>query len=206
MGLSIGIGVLADLIIHDEEGAEWTRKSITTLNEVLVAQGLSEHHEPEKLPSMKRRSVTGYPYSFLHYLRRAFACVVRRKPVRTGQMTDADFNFVQDVAVDLMDSHLLSHSDAEGFYVPQPFHEPLCDNRLPGGFVGSIPQLLKELKRVAPAIGIHLEKGMLLPAEEDKLVRIDDGSDPLYREKIVWFSLFEASKLCMTHGTLLVFH
>ncbi len=207
MGLAIGIGTLADLIIHDEEGAEWTRKSIAALNEVLVAQGLSEHHEPEKLPAMKRRSVTSYPYSFLHYLRRSFACVVRGKRVRKGDMTDADMNFVQEVTLDLMDSHLLSHSDAEGFYLPQSFHDPLCDDRLPGGFAGSLTQLLKELERVAPAIGITLKDGILSPAEEEKLVRIDDEeSDPLYREKIVWFSLYEAAKLCIAHGTLMMFH
>jgi hypothetical protein len=206
MGLAIGVGILADLIIHDEEGAEWTRKSIASLNEVLVSQGLLEHCEPEKLPPMTRRSVTSYPYSFLHYLRRAFACVERQEPVRTGNMTDTDFNLVQDVAIDLMDSHLLSHSDAEGFYLPQAFRDLLCDDRLPGGFAGSLPQLLKELERVAPAIGIQLENGILPPVEEDKLARIDDDADPFYREKIVWFSLYEAAKLCMVHGTLLVFH
>lgn len=205
MGLAIGVGVLADLIVHDEEGAEWTRKSIAKLNEVLVAHGLAEHHEPEKLRALSRRSVTSYPYSFLHYLRRAFACVVRREPLRTGEMTDEDLDFVQDVTIDLMDSHLLSHSDAEGFYVPQAFHDPLCDDRLPGGFAGSIPQLLKELERVAPALDISLKDGRLMPAEEKKLAEVDE-EDPFYREKIVWFSLYEASQLCMKHGTLLVFH
>lgn len=205
MGLAIGVGVLADLIVHDAEGAEWTRRSIAGLNKVLVANGLAEHHEPERVPALRRRSVTSYPYSFLHYLRRAYACIVRDERLRTGEMTEDDFEFVQDVAVDLMDSHLLSHSDAEGFYVPQAFHDPLCDNALPGGFAGSIPQLLKELQRVAVSLGISLKDGQLLPAEEDKLVKVEDG-EPFYREKIVWFSLYEACKLCMAHGTLLVFH
>ena len=205
MGLAIGVGILADLIVHDEEGAGWVRKSIDELNKVLVANGLEEHHEPEKLPALRRRSVSSYPYSFLHDLRRAFACVVRRKPLRTGEMSDADFDFVQDVAVDLMDSHLLSHSDAEGYYVPQAFDYPLCDDALSGGFAGSLPQLLKELERVAPALGISLEDGILLPAEENKLANVEEGDD-FFREKIVWFSLYEAAKLCLKHGTLLVFH
>jgi hypothetical protein len=206
MGLAIGVGILADLIIHDSEGAEWIRESNAVLNRVLVANDLPEHSEPEKLPNIHRRSCSSYPYSFLHYLRRAFACVVEGRPIRTGEMTDADFNFVQEAAIDLMDSHLLSHSDAEGFYVPQPFPVPLCDDSLPGGFAGSLPQLLKELERVAPAIGIQLTDGRLLPADENKLAEIQDGNEPLFREKIVWFSLFEAANLCMKHGTLLVFH
>jgi hypothetical protein len=205
MGLAIGVGVLADLIVHDAEGAEWMRKSIAKLNKVLVENGLAAHHEPEKLPGMRRRSVSSYPYSFLHYLRRAYACVVEGKPVRTGDITDEDLEFVQDVTIDIMSSHLLSHSDAEGFYVPQAFDHPLCDDRLPGGFAGSLPELLKELERVAPAIGIHCAKGKLAAGEKDKLARIEDD-DPLFREKIVWFSLFEAGALCMKHGTLMVFH
>lgn len=206
MGLAIGVGVLADLVEHDQEGAEWMRDSIRRLNEVLVENGLTEHHEPEQFPAVQRRSVTSYPYSFLHYLRRAYACVVEGKDVRLGDMTDADHDFVSNVTVDLMDSHLLSHSDAEGFYVPQPFRDPLCDDRLPGGFAGSIPQLLKELERVAPAIGIRCERGELAAGEADKLEQVVDGEDVLYREKIVWFSLFEAASVCLAHGSLLVFH
>jgi hypothetical protein len=205
MGLAIGVGVLADLIIHDEEGAEWMRKSLNGLNKVLAERGLAIHEEPTKLPPYSRRSVTSYPYSFLHYLRRAFACVVEGKKLRIGEMTDADFDFVQDITIDLMDSHLLSHSDAEGYYLPRDFRDPICDDRLPGGFAGSLLQLLRELERVAPALDIHLVEGRLLPADEDKLANVEDA-DPLFREKIVWFSLYEAAHLCLKHGALLVFH
>jgi hypothetical protein len=205
MGLAIGVGVLADLIIHDEEGADWMRKSVSSLNKVLAERGMVEHSEPERIPACSRRSVTSYPYSFLHYLRRAFACVIEGKKLRIGEMKDADFDFVQDVTVTLMDSHLLSHSDAEGYYLPRDFRDPLCDDRLPGGFAGSLPQLLRELEKVAPALDIHLVEGRLLPADENKLADVDEA-DPLYREKIVWFSLYEAAHLCLKHGTLLVFH
>lgn len=205
MGLAIGVGVLADLINNDEEGAEWMRRSVSALNKVLVENGLPPHEEPQRLPTFLRRSVTSYPYSFLHYLRRAFACVVKGKQLRIGNMTDADFDFVQDVTIDYMDLHLLSHSDAEGFYVPQEFRDPLCDDRLPGGFAGSLPQLLKELARVAPVLDIHLVEGRLLPEDANKLASVED-SDPLFREKIVWFSLHEAAHLCLELGTLLVFH
>jgi len=205
MGLAIGVGVLADLIIHDQEGADWTRKSMSGLNKVLAERGWPIHEEPERLPAFSRRSVTSYPYSFLHYLRRAYACVVEGKKLRIGEMTDADFEFVQDVTIDLMDSHLLSHSDAEGYYLPRDFRDPICDDRLPGGFAGSLPQLVKELERVAPALDIHLVEGRLLPADENKLANIEDA-DPLFREKIVWFSLYEAAHLCLKLGTLLVFH
>lgn len=205
MGLAIGVGLLADLIIHDEEGAEWMRKSVSGLNKVLVELGLPEHQEPEKVPVHSRRSVSSYPYSFLHYLRRAYACVIEGKKLRIGEMKDEDFDFVQEVTIDLMSSHLLSHSDAEGYYLPRDLDYPLCDNRLPGGFAGSLPQLLKELEKIAPVLDIHLFEGRLLPADENKLADVDEA-DPLYREKIVWFSLYEAAHLCLKYGTLLVFH
>jgi hypothetical protein len=205
MGLAIGVGVLGDFMVHDEEGAEWLRKRIRRMNEVLVENGLAEHNEPSEYLGFSRRSVTSYPYSFLHYLRRAYACVVEGKELRVGEMTDADSDFVQDVAITGMDSHLLSHSDAEGFYVPQSFHYPICDDRVPGSFLCSLPKLIEELERVAPTLGIHLENGRLLPAEEDELARVEDA-DPIFREKIVWFSLYEAAHICMKHGTLLVFH
>lgn len=205
MGLAIGVGVLADLIVHDEEGAQWTRDSIARLNKVLKKRGLAEHNEPEKLPGLSRQSVSSYPYSFLHYLRRAYACVVEGKPLRTGEMTERDMDFIQDITIDLMDSHLLSHSDAEGYYVPQDFADPLCDDSLPGSFAGSIPRLLKELERVAPVLGIGLVNGELATGLADKLAQVEED-DVLFREKIVWFSLYEAARLCMKHGTLLVFH
>jgi len=205
MGLAIGVGVLADLIVNDEEGAQWMRSNIDRLNKVLKKQGLAEHNEPEKLPRLSRQSVSSYPYSFLHYLRRAYACVVEGEPVRSGEISEDDMDFVRDLTVAVMDSHLLSHSDAEGYYVPQAFHNPLCDDALPGSFAGSVPQLLKELERVAPALDIGLKNGELVPGEADKLARVEDD-DPMFREKIVWFSLYEAAKLCLEHGTLLVFH
>jgi hypothetical protein len=206
MGLAIGVGVLADLLQNDREGADGMRQRITELNHVLEKNNLRPHQEPEKVPAFRTRSVRSYPYSFLHYLRRGYACVVDKAPVRTGDYTDDDDVFVADVTVSLMDSHLLSHSDCEGYYVPQSFSDPLCDDALPGGFAGSCQQLLRELARLAPALGIRLEEGRLAPGEADRLADIDEAKDALWREKIVWFSLFEAATFSVKHRTLLVFH
>jgi hypothetical protein len=206
MGLAIGVGVLADLLIHDEEGAGWMRKRIETLNRILEKNGLARHEEPEKVPRFKTRSVRSFPYSFLHYLRRAYACMIDKKPIRTGELTDADDALIEDVTLSLMDSHLLSHSDCEGFYVPQAFDDPICDNDLPGGFAGSSQKLLRELLRVAPSIGVKCKGDKLAPGEAAKLAEIDEVNDPLWREKLVWFALFEAANFSVKHGTLLVFH
>lgn len=206
MGLAIGVGVLADLLHNDAEGAVFMRKRIEKLNTILEAQGLKRHEEPEKLPYFVTRSVRSFPYGFLHYLRRAYACAIEGVPLRKGDMTKEDSDFVMEATLNVMDSHLLSHSDCEGFYIPQPFPSPLCDNTLPGGFAGSCQTLIKELVRVAPLLGIRCEGETLPKSEAEKLASIEDGAEPLWREKMVWFSLFEAARFSIAKGTLLVFH
>jgi len=207
MGLAIGVGVLAYLQKNDSEGAEWMQKSIEGLNRVLKKNGLKPHKEPTTVKPANRSSVTSYPYSFLHYLRRAYVCVIEKTPMRTGERTPEDDDRIMEATVSLMDSHLLSHSDCEGYYVPQPFRDPICDNDVPGGFVGSTQSLLKELLLVAPAIGVKYTKtGKLARGEKAKLENINDGNDPLWREKIVWFSLYEAAHYSIENKTLIVFH
>ena len=82
MGLGVSIGALADFIIHDEEGAEWQRRSLTQVNAVLARHKLPTHEEPERFTHRPHQSAcTSFPYSFLHYLRRAFAHVREDRPV-----------------------------------------------------------------------------------------------------------------------------
>lgn len=206
MGLAIGVGVLADLLHNDAEGAGFLRKRIEKLNTLLVAKGLKPHEEPEKLPYFVTRSVRSFPYGFLHYLRRAYACAIEDVPLRQGEMTKADQDFIMEATLNVMDSHLLSHSDCEGFYIPQAFTDPLCDNTLPGGFAGSCQQLIKELVRVAPLLKIRCDGETLPKSEAEKLASVEDNGEPLWREKMVWFSLFEAAKFSIARNTLLVFH
>ena len=74
MGLSITVGILADLLENDPEGAEFVRGDFDIINEILRQNGLPKHEEPTSLPMLRDRSgVTGFPYSFLHYLRRFYA-------------------------------------------------------------------------------------------------------------------------------------
>lgn len=40
MGLAIGVGTLASLLTLDAEGADWTRRSLARLDEVLARHGL----------------------------------------------------------------------------------------------------------------------------------------------------------------------
>src|SRR5688572_505740 len=67
MGLSLEVGILADLKEHDPEGAQQFREEFETLNRFLASEGLPPHHEPE---SCEVWSGDMWGYSGLHYLRR----------------------------------------------------------------------------------------------------------------------------------------
>lgn len=205
MGLGVDVGMLAYLIGRDEEGVEWLEEKIATLNGVLAQNGLPGHEEPRALDIPPGRATMSFPYSYVAALKRAMCCVLEKQPLRTGEVTEADTNFMLDTVSVFVESHILSHSDAAGFYVPLPFDEPLCDDELPGSFAGSSYTLLAELLQLAPALGIQCNGEDLAPAEADKLADVVDD-DPLHREKVVWFAFYEAARASITHKTLIVFN
>ena len=55
MGLAVEIGVLANIIEDDPEGADWLRESFDSVNAVLADHKLPPHHEPESLPPLESR-------------------------------------------------------------------------------------------------------------------------------------------------------
>src|SRR5215212_4112587 len=166
MGLSIIVGIMSEVAEADAEAVEYYREEFARINEVLAEQGLPQHSEPEKLPLLENRcSLDGFPYSFLHTVRRACAHRVRypqwiAKPLAEGEDA-ADDPLLEEVTLE-MTSHLLCHSDAEGFYLPLDFTQVVFDEqqeRIPGGMLGSSHRLRDELVAVAPALGIKLVAG-----------------------------------------------
>ena len=144
MGLAISVGVLADLLENDPEGAEWLEEGLASANQVLEAAGLPPHAEPRSFPAMaSRASLCSFPYSFIHHLRRAYAHRLRdagwtAQPLEDG--ADPTRDPMLEVAQGTFESHLLCHSDAEGFYVPIDFVDVLFSGdeepALPGGMLG----------------------------------------------------------------------
>ncbi|UPT63743.1 MAG: hypothetical protein M0D54_04135 [Hyphomonadaceae bacterium JAD_PAG50586_4] len=182
MGLDISVGMLADLLVNDEEGAKWLREDIEKLNAVLLKAGLSSHVEPAETDSA---SIATYGYSGLHYLRR---CAVHlqyagRLPPRwpTEQPTDDPFYIrysdeFRDGNASLQPGdfarsserkfdHVYMHSDAEGYYVPQRFDRVLIANGEAYGWVGSCYALAEECERLASALTLPQE---LLANGEDE--------------------------------------
>jgi hypothetical protein len=209
MGLAIGVGHFSDLQKNDAEGAAWFRESLEGLNTVLQEHQLPAHQEsmhPSQAES--RAACDSFPYSFLHYLRRVYAHAKRdpawrAEPLEVGQ--DPTEDEVLDEEMFMFESHLLNHSDAEGYYVPQDFEDVIYDDNVPGGMTGSSQHLLRELIQAAPALNITLENGELSDAEAERINKVGESDVGLYRENTVWITLFETARLSIRYNTLIVF-
>lgn len=214
MGLAISVAYLAELLELDPEGAEWFEEDLVTANQLLQAAGLPTHEEPRELPPLQSRAgLDSFPYSFIHYLRRAYAhrCtnpawIASPLPEGTKPTDDP----VLEQVSEMFSSHLLCHSDAEGFYFPIDFEQILFAEagqpQLPGGMLGSSYRLREELILVAPALGIALNNGELPDAEAARLNTLAEADDGLYREYTVWLSLYEAARLSIQHKAAIVFN
>ncbi len=206
MGLSVCVGVLAEM--DDEEGAEWLREQMATANSVLAAHGLPPHEEPQTPVEASRAALDGFPYSWIHTLRRAYAhCVMRPgKPLRLLRPDEdgADDPDVDRLAHELT-SHLITHSDAEGLYLPIDFARVIVDESLTGGMLGSTPRLMRELVQVAPVLGIKLHGQELSDAEADIINGELESQPPLWRERAAWLQLYEAARLSLEHRAAIVF-
>lgn len=212
MGLEISVGALADLKQDDPQGAQWLSSAFGVANALLQKAGLPEHTEPSALPELRSRAVMGsFPYGFLHYLRRAYAHAAldgqwRATPVVDGEEPAQDP--VLDEAQDMFDSHLICHSDCEGFYFPIVFDEVIFgddEHELVGGMLGSSYRLREELVTVAPALGIFLLGEELSDEEADRISGRIDAEDGLQRELMAWLAAYEACRLSIEHKTAIVF-
>jgi hypothetical protein len=214
MGLDIKIGLLANVLGEQgSEAGDWPACDFRLINEVLESNGCAAYQEPETLPPLDPRgSGDDFPYGWLHYLRRFYAHVVTfpgrtPPPVETGEEPDED-PVLRELFEDTFDTsraaHLLFHSDCDGFYVPVDFQAVIYDDRLPGGTLGSSYQLRDELQLVAAPLGIRLDQGQLGDDEAARLAEFDEAGQ-FYRERAVWFSLFERARLSLENHTAICF-
>lgn len=185
MGLGITVGLLCDLATQDSESAEDLRGQFAVTAREMAKAGLKPHAEPEVCEVW---SADGYGYTGLHALREVAGLVWRDLPIPmddilTGRITpNAEALFevaVQACAPELRQStfsrllggkkpakpllppfaHLSLHSDAEGFYVPVDFAQPLIPMPFPPGTetlwpLGSVQRLAAELSILGQALGL----------------------------------------------------
>lgn len=212
MSLAISVGVLACGPDADPGAVAYDRRAFRHVNRVLAANGLPPHKEPESLlPFPYRGQLISFPYAWTPYLYRAVA-FARQAPDQFSPVREGE-NPARDKRVDaelytFAESHLICHSDTEGYFVPVDFPLPLCDDRpggLPGRILGSSQRALSELVRAAPLLGIPLE-GRELSDEAARAVATEpDESHPYWIERKVWLSMFEAFRYSVEHGCAVVY-
>lgn len=118
----------------------------------------------------------------------------------------ADDERVTDELLTYIDSHLVCHSDCDGYYVPVDFPDPLyhdSDDEIGGGILGSSQAAMRELLLVAPLINIRVPNG----AVTNQLAKAinDERRGKFYIERQVWLELFEAFRLSLKHRTAVKF-
>lgn len=213
MGVNFSVGMLADLMQHDSEGAKSFKQSLNNINAVLAENDLPEHNEPIELPDLESRAeLDGYPYSFLHHLRRVYARCINDPdwvPVVLPEGDDVANDPIVDEESCMFESHLLCHSDCEGFYLPVKFEEIIIDEkdleRIEGGSIGSSYQLHDELISIADKLNIKLVDKQLYDNEVEKIHQQVESETGLWIEKLMWLALFEASRLSIQHNTAICF-
>jgi hypothetical protein len=218
MGLAVNVGLLEYwLQEEDNEAAEAFRESMEKVNEVLAEKGLPQHQEPESIGIIERQGVgiiSGFSYSYLHHLRRIYALTINDEdwiptPTPAGG-SPADDDVVEEETY-MLESHLLCHSDCEGYYLPIDFDDIIVDNkeknRITGGIICSSYRLMEELVLVAPKLGIDLQEGLLSDEEAQKISAAQDPKfgDDFWIEKTVWLCLFESARLSIEYKTAICF-
>lgn len=187
MGLALEVGMLADLIVNDDEGAEWFREDLKKLDMVLAKAGLAAHSEPAESAV---HSTSAYGYSGLHHLRRCAAHLqyngrlpsplapdeqamddplyARYSAEFADENEGAEPGALAKSSPRLFD-HLIMHSDAEGFYVPQDFDRVVISNDQAYGWVGSSYALSRECVRLAAAL--EMPNDLLLDYESERFIK-----------------------------------
>jgi hypothetical protein len=200
-GISIMTGVYAD-VLEDEDPdlLQELRAEFEIINQLLRQQGYPEHLEPENAPSMIGPGGEKLSNESLTCLQRAMACLIAGEPIRNGVSTREDVLFTREVRDSSgRHSHLLNHFTYSGFYVPVDFETPIKNDRLRDRYVGSSQRLERELRALAPLIG--LEWNGNLPSRE----LIDEWADeweshPHSLERNAWAHLWAGVQVSLEHG------
>lgn len=212
MGLTMEVGLLADFNEHDPEAADWVREDLKAINKLLAHRGLGPHNEPEVLPEPQWRVDTdGCPYESIHYLRRFYSRCKSNpgwRPVPLKDEEDPLEDEFYNKEVEKLESHLVCHSDAEGYYLPIDFAPLLMgeeEGEVTGDIVGSSYQLMRELVSIAPKLGIELINGELTDDAAEKLNEQIENEDQFQNEKLAWFNFFESARLSIEHKSVIAF-
>jgi hypothetical protein len=212
MGLSLIVGILADLKDQDEEGAEHYRAQFEAVNQALKAEKLPIHQEPETLESSYSGDMFGY--SALHHLRKIAAFSWAGFDLPTPWTEDPTKDPIVQEYYDSLGErkpsllsrffgkprlasprydHLMFHSDAEGYYLPQDFDAVIYPHprlKIAGGMIGSSVHLKKECESLARLLELPLD---LDPESDEVLEAVEEPG----KASTKWKSYAKACHACL---------
>lgn len=217
MGLALEVGILSDIKVDGGE-VEYLKGQFNSVSRSLVAAGLEPHREPEDFQKGDTFSCDMWGYSGLHYLRRiaAYIALSRPNPIPgddkadedvvvqqyydtvTGQVRGLARLFRRRTPTELDFQHLMLHSDAEGYYIPQDFRSVIFDDETAGQMIGSSRRLLDECSRLAE--WLEIPSDLTLDDEELWFACEDQGeSDTKYLQyAIESFTCIRLIRACET--------
>ncbi|MBX9941470.1 MAG: hypothetical protein K2Y32_19560 [Candidatus Obscuribacterales bacterium] len=208
MGLAIEINVLGQLLENgDEEGVAFFKEEFELVNKALKMHGLPEHVEPEELLEFDSLgSCLSFPYSFVHYLRTAMAYArnnrTQQQYLEDKPEGDENNELLQCELFEKTTSHIICHSDCEGYYLPLDFEDIIFadeDYQFAGGMLGSSKKVLEELLSCADFLGIVISPDGDV-SKEPKLQESDNfETDSLFREFSWEVDLFYSSRHLRSH-------
>jgi len=187
MGVSIYVGFYAQCVQYDPDIALTIDQQLNSINKVLSERGLEEHVEPRTLGKMNNRADSSdFSYAKLFQLRQFYLDLIEGSP---------------------SESHLVCHSDFDGFYLPINFDTVIKDKdgKIAGTWLGSSYGLIKELVHVAPVLGISLTDGLLSDETADEVNDKAWSSSRYSDELMAWIALYEAARLSIEHNSAIVF-
>ncbi|MFF4735589.1 hypothetical protein ACFY2W_06770 [Streptomyces sp. NPDC001262] len=159
--------------------------------------------------------VAGFDYDALHFLRRAHLLNLCGLEVTPVDELGGDYEQLLEIfEATAQQSHLVWHYDHAGAYVPVDFAHPLSTDELleGGGPLGSSHGLLRELRTVAPALGIDPDNPPPAPTSPGRPTRLDErvapapeDDSPFARERHVWLGLHAAATRSLGQGSMIVF-
>lgn len=209
MGFMIGVLDLAKVEAEedfDDGDPEDFRADIEILNRFLTAKNYEPYVEPGPLPEFRRRSSGYHSFFALQELRRLYVCVLEGKELPRGEISDQDLDLIRSVGKAHPESHLLHHSDFEGYYIPREMpNGPLSSEEIPGYFLGSSQGLIGELMTVSEALDLELVDGKISVPSLKKL-KAKGPDNPLYQAAGIWISLYESAQYSVTHRVLVIFN
>lgn len=206
------VGILGD---SDEESADTIRADFALIRELLDRAGAGPWDEP----ALNEDDVDWFEmwgYSGLHTVRRLAAHLAEnaRLPEPLNGKDATDDPLLSTAYTDPPDpltgpfTHLIHHSDCEGYYVPVDFERVIVDERLTGVYLGSSVRLLAESRAVAAALGLPED----LDPDSDEVFEAADGEPPAGDgwqrygiESFVCLRLIHAAKRSITTGAAIAF-